>query len=116
MYRHFKTDEEDEELAALVPVFDETILPASAQRRIRRSAEQEVTDKLIKAIRAYNHNKLTMVNVLCQAQVQDAVTMLLQRNPSSNAAKNLFALADANAAYLKRLAKDDDDRIWGGWP
>ena len=118
MYRQFKDEDTDEELIALAPVFDETILPASAQRRIRRIDEQKRTSNLIKAIRAVNHNKLMMVNMLCQAQVEDAVTLLLQRNPSRNAAKNLCALADVNAAYLKRLAKDDDDDdcIWGWWP
>ena len=82
------------------------------QNRIKRYADREETTALMDAIRINCHNKVTMVSILCQGQVEEAVTMLLDRNPSRNAARNLFAIAEANAEYLCRGIYTEGNPFW----
>ncbi len=112
MYRQFQQGEPDEELMSLAPTFDETALSTSSQKRIRRSMDMEATDAIIKANRMVNRHKVAMVAMMCQGQIEDAVTVLLSRNPRRNAAENLFSLAQANAEYLYRTLTNDYDSFW----
>ena len=102
----------DEDFLSIIPEFDTTTLSSSAQRRIRRVEETETTEAIIKSTRASNHNKVTLVALLCQGQADEAVAMLLQRNPRRYAAENLFAISRANAEYLYRIVSDGYDDFW----
>lgn len=102
----------DEDFLSIIPEFDSTALSSSSQRRIRRVEDAENTEAIIKATRATCHNKVTLVSLLCQGQVDEAVTLLLQRNPHRYVAENLFAISQANAEYLYHIVRDSYDSFW----
>ena len=103
---------EEEELMALAPEFDTSGMSGSAQRRMRRVNDMETSLAYVKAAHIANHNKVTLVALLCQGQVDEAVSILLQRNPRKYVAMNLIGLSQANARYLSRVVSGDDDDDW----
>lgn len=92
--------EDSEELMPYVPEFDSASLPRSIQRRIGRYSDSEKEQAEMDAIRSINRSKVSMVAMLCQGHLDDAVTLMIQRNPRRSAAANLIYLSEANADCL----------------
>ncbi len=112
MFEQIKQGNPGEELFSLIPEFKVVELPSSSQRRIRRRFDMDNTDAAIKANRLVNRHKVAMVAVMCQGQIEDAVSLMIERNPRYNAAQNLNALALASAEYLYQTMVDDSDSFW----
>ena len=112
MNKHFQNQEADDEMVSYVPTFDETALSSPSLRRVRRYAELEATNAMVRSARIISHHKVAKVSMLCQGELEEVVTACMSRNPRPHAAANLCALAQANAEYLYRLIRDDRDPYW----
>ena len=81
------------------PVVDLTTLSESTLNYVSEYEESQKARAVVRASRIVNHSVVTMVGLMCQAEIENRVAILSQMNP--RAARNLQELSIANMLYIR---------------
>ncbi len=103
----------DPEILTLLPDLDQASIAPYSQKRVVRFGENCATAAAIHSIRVINQGKLAIVAAVCQAQIEETVTALVQRNPTASNARNLMEISHSFTKYACNLIEHEQpNNFW----